>query len=373
MNRNEKLLEAIGQIDDKLILDAEKAGAAKKAAVASGKKKTGKKVTYIRYRNALAACAVLAICLGIYGLLAMEGMILSPFKEADSAEGTQIATETTMDMASVTTADEAAPTEEKAVAEEAAVEEVPAEAADGTAEAAAVDSSDTAAAGETVVSDANSSIGSDSDSKKQSDSRQGDGNTVSTSENVAATETAEAEKENTEKSESAVKETEDTGETENGDAVTESIGQMELAAAQEPMVMTLGLEDEEISGNEVQQIQDLPVPKLEAKLLKTTGANVTLSLSNQYTDATVTYASMYELEQQTLDGWNTVAPKDNVAWVDILIELEPGKSSTETVRLANMFGELEAGHYRLVKNCTVTAADSAEERIVIYTEFDIAK
>ena len=112
---------------------------------------------------------------------------------------------------------------------------------------------------------------------------------------------------------------------------------------------------------------------MASKLVKISGTDVTVSFSTQYAEATVTYGTAYGLERQTADGWTKVSEKENVAWTDIQYELEAGKSATETVRLSSIFGTLENGHYRLVKNCTVTAADQSQKELTVYTEFDITK
>lgn len=348
MNRSEKLLEAIGQIDDRLILDAEKSGGGAVGTTAQKavrRKKRKKKAAVLRYQPVLAACAVLAVCLGIYGVLTANGLIISPFGGgSDSAQESKITaevtTDTTMDVAE---AEDAAYAVEEAAEEEAAE---PAEASEETTgqEAAAQDSSTDSAGKESQQSNGQGAEVVTESAKQESAS----------AEETAGKETAPAVPEC---------ETETSSEEENAG--------IELALAQEPMVMSLDPEADDVSGNDTGQNQNLAAVSLTAKLVRTSGADVTLSLSNQYTDAMVTYGSMYELEHKTKEGWNEVAPKDNVLWVDVLYELEPGRSTTETVRLATMYGELEAGHYRLVKNCTVIAADQTEEKIVIYTEFDI--
>lgn len=86
MKKSEKLLDAIGQIDDKIVQEAANSGKAEsvisavKAPVRKGKpvkskKSAGRKRIVYRWQGALAACAVLLICVGIYGMLDRSGLL----------------------------------------------------------------------------------------------------------------------------------------------------------------------------------------------------------------------------------------------------------------------------------------------------------
>lgn len=82
MKKSEKLLDAIGQIDDKLVEEAANAGRAGDMPAANKRKsqKRSKKTASIhRWQGALAACAVLAVCVGIFGLLNRAGLIFGPY------------------------------------------------------------------------------------------------------------------------------------------------------------------------------------------------------------------------------------------------------------------------------------------------------
>ena len=394
MNRNEKLLEAIGQIDAELILEAQNAGKTaqapivsihdkKKSAVGKQKKQRNQKAAVLRFQGALAACAVLAICFGVYGMLAYNGLLISPFsKKSDSAEYTRITTESAMDMA-----DMAAAPAEKAAESPAASNQMPeAKTAKETGNEAVIPEEAEEAAAEEAAAEEAAEEAVDTSSSEAKSSAQENIKSESAAEEPAENESAAG------KAGSGEIQTQET-ETESGAAaggLEESIGQeavtgeIEVALLQEPMVLSLrgndgvsvaaeGTENEEISGNETTPVQELSAVKLEAKLLKTEGTEVTLGYSNLYTDAAVIYGSMYELEQQTARGWIKVPVLDGIVWVDILYELEPGKTAKETIRLTTMFGELPTGHYRLVKNCIADHADQTQEEIVIYTEFDIIK
>lgn len=81
MKKSEKLLDAIGQIDDRLVEEA--AGAGTVQTEAAGKtekrKKKRKKAAIYRWQGALAACAVMAVCVGVFGFLTRSGMLFGPF------------------------------------------------------------------------------------------------------------------------------------------------------------------------------------------------------------------------------------------------------------------------------------------------------
>lgn len=378
MNKNEKLLEAIGMIDDHLIMEAQNAGKTaqtpivsindrKKASVLRQKKHRIQKAAVLRFQGALAACAVLAICFGIYGMLSGGSLLISPFSGKEkAAEYARITTESTTDMAAAVTEDAA---------------QVP-DASNKASEAKSVrETGSGTAIPEVLVEEAAEEEASDTSSFTAESSVQ---------ESVKAESAAE---EPADSGAAAQKESGNTGEEPIQEAQTKSIcveaeteavsGETELALLQEPMVLSLrgtdsvsveeGAEKEQISGNETTASQETAVVKLEVKLLKAAGTEVTLGYSNLYNEEIVTYGSMYELEQQTAKGWLKVPVLDGIAWVDILYELEPGKTAKETIRLTTMFGELPTGHYRLVKNCMVDHADQTQEEIVIYTEFDIIK
>ena len=325
MNRNEKLLDAIGQIDDSLILDAMEAGNGKVVSIQEGRKNVGRKkksstkrAAVLRFQGALAACAVLAICLGIYGLLATEGLLISPFaKKAD----TKMAVERTADMARVMPEEAAAPAKQEAPVTEAVSE---AKVSETSLEAAAFDGQEEqAVAGEmTAIVTTETKIVEES----------------------AATESVETE----------------VGIEGEDPEVEAIVAEMELALLQKPMVMSLRPAAEEV----------LP---LQASLSEADGTDVTLTYSNNYETATVTYGSMYTLELQGEEGWTEVPTLENIGWNAMLYILEPGKTSKETLLLSVIYGDLQAGHYRLVKNCTVEHEDQEPEEIVIYTEFDIVK
>ena len=345
MNRNEKLLEAIGQIDDSLVLDAMEAGNVSGGKVihmqqkARKKKAQARKAAVFRFQGALAACAVLAICLGIYGLLAAQGMLIGPFGKKAS---TEMAVESTADMARAmpeeAVSQEAAPVAEEAAVPEAAFEVAAYEAAEEEKKAV----TEEAPVKEEKVTE------------------------------VTADEKAEPVTVETESTETVETEIE----TVEADPEVEVIGnEMELALLKEPMVMSLRPVAEEVSGTELAEepTEEENSPLLKAALFETAGTDVTLTYSNDYETAAVTYGSLYTLELQTEEGWTTVPALENIAWEMSLHILEPGKTAKETVLLSVVYGDLQAGHYRLVKNCTVEHTDQDAEEIVIYTEFDIVK
>lgn len=79
MKKNEKLLDAIGQIDDRLVEEAARAG----APAGAKKRRKKKKVTMYRLQGALAACAMLMVCAGIASLVQRNGTL---YQNSGSAE-----------------------------------------------------------------------------------------------------------------------------------------------------------------------------------------------------------------------------------------------------------------------------------------------
>lgn len=86
MKRSERLLDAIGQIDDGLVEAAAKAGKAVGVPAKTTGRRKGKKgrrknpgrPRILLWQGALAACAGLAVCVGLIGLLNRNGLLLWP-------------------------------------------------------------------------------------------------------------------------------------------------------------------------------------------------------------------------------------------------------------------------------------------------------
>ena len=140
--------------------------------------------------------------------------------------------------------------------------------------------------------------------------------------------------------------------------------------SQEPMILSLRPE-EEVSDNDMPEICELPAAAIKSEWVKTAGTDVTVSYSNQHSEAVLEYGSRYALEYETANGWEAIPVKENVSWIEVLYALEPGKSEKETVRLESAFGTLKSGHYRLTKNAALVYSDQTEDEIVLYTEFDL--
>lgn len=111
MKKSEKLFDAIGQIDDKYI---EEAAHAHRGA------------RLVRWQGALAACAALLLCIGLYALLQADGLLLSPFGEKAEAPAEAALQDEAVPQAEALFMAESVPAEEAA---EEAAEEMPAEAA----------------------------------------------------------------------------------------------------------------------------------------------------------------------------------------------------------------------------------------------------
>lgn len=83
MKKSEKLLDAIGQIKDEYVEEAARAGKAAETLTQAktegfGKKPKKERAVMYRWQGALAACAVLAVCIGIFALMEKSGVLLWP-------------------------------------------------------------------------------------------------------------------------------------------------------------------------------------------------------------------------------------------------------------------------------------------------------
>lgn len=134
MKESEKLLDLIGQIDDRLVEEAADAGAARTDIIIRDGKKRQKKAAFYRWQGALAACAVMAVCIGVFGLLERSGMLSAPF-ETDSSRAAGENKEAAMDGAAAEIATIEGAAIEKAVAEEQELQDTVLDAADGEPEA----------------------------------------------------------------------------------------------------------------------------------------------------------------------------------------------------------------------------------------------
>lgn len=304
MKKSEKLLDAIGQIDDRIVEEAAESGVKKKRI--SPKRKI------LRWQGALAACAVLAICVGIVGVLNRSGLLWGyGTKEAAPEEmaGQGVDTEREMSM------------------EQTAAEAVPEEAASGetfgiTADTAAADMAEAGAL------------------------EQGSG---------AAG--AEEQKRNAE--EASLSETANWGEDASGENAVQDRGNASKGPEN-------AVKQESAAGED-------PGASVRAVVKESSAESVTYVVENN-TDRTITYGRAFSLEKLTDGSWQEVMPEQKVVWTLELLVLDPGSSAEFTVNLG-FYGTLPAGQYRLVKSYQIDTGKEPEEyaNYPLYVEFTVSE
>jgi len=75
---------------------------------------------------------------------------------------------------------------------------------------------------------------------------------------------------------------------------------------------------------------------------------ITVFLTN-ISDKEYYYGKEFHIEQQTETGWEEVPFEEEMAWIQIAIELPPSKQNEETIDLTLFEEDLEPGQYRVVK------------------------
>ncbi len=75
---------------------------------------------------------------------------------------------------------------------------------------------------------------------------------------------------------------------------------------------------------------------------------LTLTIRNQ-SDTEYTYGVMSQIETEIDGVWYVVPPKEEIMWIAIACILEPGGTNEESVTIKDFYGNLEKGHYRVVK------------------------
>lgn len=315
MKKSEKLLDAIGQIDDQYVDEAARAGKAAEpltqTKTVKAVKKQKKRAAMYRWQGALAACAVLAVCIGIFALMEKNGVLLDPFGTKESrSEG-------------ITT--------DRAAAQ-AVPEDVPMEAA-----LDAGDISEQAAAAGTQDEQADAPKAADPNTINEQDS-----GTVSDKPAEAA---------------------QPRGLTaERADAGPE----VEEAQQSSP----------ELQESDAQKLQGrAAIPEeipAQVTVLRQSKGSLTFKLENTDASAVLTYGEPYDLEQLKEGIWQEVPNNAEIVWKEIAFEIEAGGSREETVDYGQIYGELPAGSYRLVKMCRMTAGENTQE-FPVYAEFEVTE
>ena len=93
--------------------------------------------------------------------------------------------------------------------------------------------------------------------------------------------------------------------------------------------------------------------------------------NNDIPEAVWSFGSSFYLESLANDEWELVRPiAETPFWTEILISVSSGKSSTQTVNWLDIYGQLEPGAYRLVKEFTRSEGKLVETYYLV-ADFDI--
>lgn len=371
MKRSEKLLDAIGQIDDRLVEEAARAGEdnalqAARSRAKGSKNRNLKKSSLFRLQGALAACAVLAVCIGIFGLLERSGMIFGPCG-ATSADMAEMAAEDTNENMAAQSAPEAAEAmpEEGAAAGGAAAQGAGAQGAAAQGATSQGAASQGAAAGGTATQEASPgevSVGAAPDEGAPA------GNMVT--EDIP--EAAEEKKEAAKQGDKAAKQ----GDKAAPRALT--AGEPEELPEDESKVKDVLTEDvpaeadKETAEQEAQSLGS--VNGVTASIETASAERITFVLENGGNEG-ICYGAAYSLERFANESWESVTPVRELIWNAVGYFQEPGSSREITVNISGSYGKLEAGKYRLVKEYWLESDEGAAERdkYPVYVEFVIAE
>lgn len=88
---------------------------------------------------------------------------------------------------------------------------------------------------------------------------------------------------------------------------------------------------------------------------------ITVFLTND-SDEEYYYGKEFRIEQQTDNGWQEVLFEEEMAWIQIAIELTPGEQTEEPIDLTFFEEDLDPGQYRVVKQI---------DGVPVYAEFRI--
>lgn len=377
MKKSEKLLDAIGQIDDRLVEEAAKsgrmdgmaaaeetdgdseqglqanekkgvradaagknAGDRKKALRGKKRNKSGYKI--YRWRGAVAACAVLAICVGVLGLLNREGLLLGPFGFGSSSKQ-----EAAADTALSGAMDSGAASD--AASADSAAADLPAENAEAPAEGVQTASDQTAGSPDAMEAQPEGHAAEE----------------AAPEEEAAA---AEQQKTGREADKSAQ-------DAKTGTGLEAAMSEEADSSAEEKNAEALC----ELSERTQQSGQESTATTEEASTIvvsvkESSAAGVTFEVEN-HGERAILFGREFELEQLVNGSWQTVAPKTEAAWDSVGIELGTGDAYEETVVLDSFYGKLPAGQYRLVKSYMLAAEKEPQglEKYPMYVEFTVSK
>lgn len=318
---SEKLLDAIGQIDDELIEAAAKvreetggtdwatAGKKRHRAKAGGFL-TGRKAV-LRWQGALAACAALAVCIGLTGLLNRSSALPGPyFGGKGSKDESAVGVDTGgMDMAPRA--------QEAALADEAGAGAVP----------AAI-------------------------------SEEAGGMPVTLSEETGEMPAALSE----EAGEVPAALSEEVEEALDGDGPVEEMQKEISLPDASAVILTAEGQQEQME----QMVSVSEVSRSESRIV--------LVLSNRSETGTLEYGHAFRIEVMENGTWQEVPMKPDTGFKESLFLVEPGGSGEITSDIEAVYGVLPAGQYRLVKDCCMTEeTDDGQKRLdgSICVEFEV--
>lgn len=313
---SEKLLDAIGQIDDELIEaaarvreetggpdwatapDGTTAGKRRRRAKA-GNFLTGRKAV-LRWQGALAACAALAVCIGLIGLLNRSSVLPGPyFGGKGSKDESAVGVDTGgMDMAPRA--------QEAALADEAGAGTVP----------AAI-------------------------------SEEAGGMPVALSEETGEMPAALSE---------------EVEEAPDGDGPVEEMQKEISLPDASAVILTAEGQQEQME----QMVSVSEVSRSESRIV--------LVLSNRSETGTLEYGHAFRIEVMENGTWQEVPAKPDTGFKESLFLVEPGGSGEITSDIEAVYGVLPAGQYRLVKDCCITEeTDDGQKRLdgSICVEFEV--
>lgn len=96
---------------------------------------------------------------------------------------------------------------------------------------------------------------------------------------------------------------------------------------------------------------------MEIKDSSVTNTGLTYVISNQ-AGYELTYGGSFVLEMYRDGAWNQLEYVDGgPLWTAVLLSISPGKSAEHSVSWDGIYGSLEAGEYRLIKDVTLVKSD----------------
>lgn len=308
MKKSEKLLDAIGQIDDRLVEEAAKAGALQGA----GTRRRKKRAAVYRLQGALAACAMLLVCVGIVSLL--QNNAISP-QNSGSAE----------------------------IMEEAAMDSAGGEAGAAPAEYDGAAPFVQSGEGAEADGDARAEAENDAGVRMDSGEKSGEG---------AAPDAAALSDEGME-----------TGAHAEEDAKSGKNVQTDLQEEK-------SMEEAKLNAESAQQPESRN--GIAGHVLESSVLTVTYTVTNAGTKDIV-LKEEYTLERLEGDAWQAVDPVCEVCWKEDGILVEAGDFREITSSLELIYGELPSGQYRLVRYYLLAAGKEPEgmEVYPLYLEFSV--